>query len=493
MPATADFRLVILDPAGDEEFSAERSADAGGDYSLTISSTDEDELGEYTVELRSVADDTLLARASFEISAVPVDEAPAATSDASPIASITPAAAPLGSAHLITVRNLEAGEIVTFDVVFAGQSVFQSQKTADAEGRAEIELVTSDTDQPGDYTITVLRAAGNQPAVVLTAQPKGQSVITAAAVGDAQTVSGNLTDGRAEVAFSGAADQVVLVTVASDDFDSAAALLDRDGRELAFNDDSRGQKNAMIGPLRLPYSGDYSLEITAEPLMMPRGAEIGDFTVTIEPVALAAIDRAADVRFALDADAPARYYALPVQTGDSLTVSIDSDGALDTLLQVVSPSGGQIAFDDDSGPGFDAELSNLVFDRAATYVLVVSTFEGGVSGEGRLSIRQNPVHSLDDGEIIVTLNDKALRDLVVFDVAEDEYLILNLEKLRGDVEDLYVTATIEGMEVMSYSTMGVPDELPLAFVTPMSGRVVVTLEKFGFDDGIALEVSLQRP
>ena len=46
---------------------------------------------------------------------------------------------------------------------------------------------------------------------------------------------------------------------------------------------------------------------------------------------------------------------------------------------------------------------------------------------------------------------------------------------------------------MAYSTMGVPDELPLAFVMPMSGRVVVTLEKFGFDDGISLEVSLERP
>ena len=61
------------------------------------------------------------------------------------------------------------------------------------------------------------------------------------------------------------------------------------------------------------------------------------------------------------------------------------------------------------------------------------------------------------------------------------------------MEDLYVTATIDGMEVMSYSTMGLPDELPLAFVTPMSGAVVVTLEKFGFDDGITLDVSLERP
>ena len=115
------------------------------------------------------------------------------------------------------------------------------------------------------------------------------------------------------------------------------------------------------------------------------------------------------------------------------------------------------------------------------------------AGKAQYAFRRNPVHALEDGETVITLNDKAIRDLVIFDAEEDENLILNLDKLRGDVEDLYVTATVEGMEVMAYSTMGVPDELPLAFVMPMSGRVVVTLEKFGFDDGISLEVSLERP
>ena len=227
--------------------------------------------------------------------------------------------------------------------------------------------------------------------------------------------------------------------------------------------------------------------------MMPQGAESGDFVVTIMPIALMPITFDAAVSFALSGDMPALYYSLPVQTGDSLTVSIDSGGALDTLLQVVSPAGAEHAFDDDSGSGFDAELSNLVFDRAATYALVISTFDGSASGAGTVTISRNPVHSLDDGDVTITLNDKAIRDLVIFDADEDELLILNLEVVYGDVEDLYVTATIDGMEVMSYSTMGVPDELPLAFVTPMSGRVVVTLEKFGFDDGIALDVSLERP
>ena len=110
-----------------------------------------------------------------------------------------------------------------------------------------------------------------------------------------------------------------------------------------------------------------------------------------------------------------------------------------------------------------------------------------------ITVSRNPARALEDGEVIITLNDKAIRDLVVFGAEEDELLILNLDKLSGDVEDLFVTATIDGMEVMSYSTMGVPDRLPLAFIVPTSGQVVVTLEKFGFDDRISLAVSLERP
>ena len=213
----------------------------------------------------------------------------------------------------------------------------------------------------------------------------------------------------------------------------------------------------------------------------------------IETVSVARLEFNSTINFSLSPDVPALYYEMPVNTGDSLSLSIDSGGSLDTLMQVLAPDGFEFAFDDDSGSGFDAELSNLIFDRGATYVLTVSTFDGSSTGSGALTITRNPVHDLEDGEIVIRLNDKAIRDLVVFDAAEDELLILQLDKLAGDVEDLYVTATVEGMEVMSYSTMGVPERLPLAFVMPMGGRVVVTLEKFGFDDGISLAVSLERP
>lgn len=490
LPADQAFALAILDPAGVEEYRSERSADGQGAFSLTISSDEDDAVGEYRVEIRAAQTDALLASTSFVISAAPA--ADTAVDEGARI-TIDPQAAPLGSSHLVRVSGLRPNETVDIDVIFAGASVYRTEKRGDATGRVRLELETSDVDELGDYTIKVLRATGYQPSAVLTATAKEATAFASTFVGDAEVIEGRLRDGGAEIAFSGEAGQVVRINVASHDFDPAVALIDRENTELVFSDDSRGQIDPLIGPFKLPYSGAYTLEISAKPLMMPQGAVDGEFVVTMDEVSLAALVFEQNVSFSLSAESPEQYFALPVEIGDSLTVTVDSGGTLDTLLQVVAPSGLEYAFDDDSGSGFDAELSSLVFDHAATYVLAVSTFEGADSGGGTLTVRRNPVQALEAGTARVTLNDKTIRDLVVFDAAEDEYLILNLQKLKGDVEDLYVTARVEGMEVMAYSTMGVPEELPLAFVMPMSGRVVVTLEKFGYDDGISLDVSLERP
>ncbi len=502
LAANQTFTLTILDPSGAVEYSAARQADASGAFSLTISSAEGDEAGFYTVHILDEAGGQRLAQASFEVAADAEDEPPSAaladgdglTQPAQPdaVASIEPQSAVIGSSHRLTLRNLSAKETVAIDVVFAGASVYTTEKTADDGGVVTLDLVTGEGDQPGDYIVNFRRAAGNQPSITLTATAKAAPALTASFEGDQEVIRSRLVDGGAAIEFDGEAGQYLLISVASADFDPAAALLGRDDSQIAFNDDSRGQKDALIGPLKLPYSGEYKLLISAAPLMMPQGAESGDFTVTITPVAVKPIAFDAAVSFALSEAAPALYYSLPVQTGDRLSAAINSGGALDTLLQVVSPAGEEFAFDDDGGSGFDAELSNLIVDRAATYTLVISTFDEGVNGAGTVTVSRNPVHSLDDGAVTIRLNDKAIRDLVVFDAQEDELLVLKLDKVYGDVEDLYVTATIDGMEVMSYSTMGVPEELPLAFVTPMSGRVVLTLEKFGFDDGIALAVSLER-
>lgn len=483
-----DYRLSILDPDGAEEYATPRRANAAGAFNLRISSTPEDDIGLYTVEIRDETGDILLASAALEITI----NAEERGSDA--IATIEPQAAALGSSHVILLSNLTPGEQVNFDVTFAGKSVYTSAKTADAAGMIRLELVTGAGDAPGDYLITAMREAGNQPTVVLTAtsdQPPAPAAIASMGAGD--VIEGSLADGRAKIKFEGEGGQYMRIAVQSDDFDPAATLFDRDDNEIAFNDDSRGRRAAVIGPLQLPYSGSYILEISPSPRFADPADSEGDFVMSIDPVSVARIDDVNALHFSLSADVPAAYYELPVQTGDSLTFAVDSKGNLDTTLQVLSSDGSELAFDDDSGPGFDAEISNLIFDRDDTYILAVSTFDEIATGSGTITVSRNPARALEDGEVIVTLSDKAIRDLVVFHAEEEELLILNLEVLSGAVEDLFITATVDGMEVMSYSAMGVPDRLPLAFIMPASGRAVVTLEKFGFDDRISLAVSLERP
>ena len=483
-----DYTLTIFDPNGAQEYTTARTTDAEGVFNLRISSTHEDDIGIYTVEIRDAADEVLLASATLEITAAEDERG----SDA--IATIEPQSAVIGSSHVITVSNLIAGEQVRFDVSFAGESVYESKKTAGAAGMARLELVTGAGDLPGDYLITARRDTGNQPTVVLTATTEETPTPAAiVSMGAGDVTEGSLVNGRAEIEFEGEQGQYMKISVRSDDFDSAAALFDRDEVEIAFNDDSRGRKSAVIGPLQLPYSGAYVLEVFPSPMLADISGIEGDFVVSIDPVNVARIENVNALPFSLSAGIPAVYYELPVQAGDSLTLTVDSNGNLDTILQVLSSDAFEFAFDDDSGPGFDAEISNLLFDRNDIYLLAVSTFDERATGSGAITVSRNPVRALEDGEVIITLSDKAIRDLVVFGAEEDELLILNLDKLSGDVEDLFVTATIDGMEVMSYSTMGVPDRLPLAFIVPMSGQVVVTLEKFGFDDRISLAVSLERP
>ncbi|MCY4539239.1 MAG: hypothetical protein OXE52_13540 [Chloroflexi bacterium] len=483
-----DYRLTILNPEGAEEYATGRTADAAGAFNLRISSTPEDVPGLYTVEIRDDAGDVLLGSATLEI----IFDADEGGSDA--LATIEPQSAPLGSSHVILLSNLTPGERVNFDVTFAGKSVYETNKTADATGMVRLELVTDAGDAPGDYLITAMRETGNQPTVVLTATT-GEAPASANIVlmGAGDVIEGSLADGRAEIKFDGEGGQYMRIAVRSDDFDPAAALFDRDDIEIAFNDDSRGRKSAVIGPLKLPYSGSYILEVFPSPPLADPASLEGDFIVSIDPVSVARIDGVDAVPFSLSSSIPAAYYELSVKTGDSLTLAVDSNGSLDSTLQVLSSDGFELAFDDDSGPGFDAEISNLLFERDDTYTLAVSTFDELAAGSGVIALSHNPARKLEDGAVIITLSDKAIRNLVVFHAEEEESLILNLEKLSGGVEDLFVTATVDGMEVMSYSAMGVPDRLPLAFVMPASGQVVVAFEKFGFDDRISLAVSLERP
>ena len=168
--ATGGFQI---DPAGDSEIGiALDSAAVAAGEAVALSVTGLPASASVTAQLKSAADvliDTAMARATaagaVNLSiATPRDlspgayrvevfvegdlaggtsitlgeavDAPAAAPERMTAASVAratiqPQAAPIGSSHRITVTGLNADEAVEFDVVYAGASVYRTDKTAD--------------------------------------------------------------------------------------------------------------------------------------------------------------------------------------------------------------------------------------------------------------------------------------------------------------------------------------------------------------------------
>jgi len=595
LDANQPFTLTIMNDAGEIEYTATRTADASGEFTFNISSSEGDEFGTYPVEISDATTGAILATAQMIIaegdapvasiaddqteqaespsvtvspesgeigtthvitlSGMPADKrigvviraesdntlalsSVVATDDngegsleftsralntpgdytvtvvqpsgdlasttltiEGAIARIDPPTGVAGTAHIITVEGLNADETTSVDVTFDGESVYTTEISADADGVATLELRTEDSDPVGDYTITILRESGNQPTITLTLieevdtppETTEDDTTTDEPIVNAniQVIEGRLSEDAEAIQFEGEEGQYVIIRVESDDFDTVATVYDTDNYEIAYNDDSQGELNSQIGPLSLPYSGEYTLEVRQSLYASDELAD-GNFVATIEFVSVQSIDSDAQIAFTLSPEAPAVYYELSVDAGDSFNITADSDGVMDTVMQVLSYDGYEFAFDDDSGAGLDAEFNNLIFDTSGTYIVVVSSFNDGIAGDGMLMVTRNPVKSLDEGAVNITLSNKIYRDIVVFEGEEGQVITLNLERLSGEVEDLYINASVDGMQVMSYSTMGVPDNLPLTFVMPMSGQVIVTLEEYSYGGGISFNITVEK-
>ena len=490
LEASATYTIeIIADATRQLAFRRQQRSSPDGAIDLTVFAQPGDAHGARTIALYDDAG-SLIALGDFII------EAPVARNAS---LSIHPAAIRAGESVTLNASGLAAFDTVSAQLQAADGTLIDAQSArASSEGNVGLVMDTPANLAHGSYRVTLFvdggQVASGSLSVTETSPPTIPTPTTAAAPTSQQgrVVEDRLSDGAASIAFSGKADSLVEIRAIADAFDPAAELIAADGNAIASSDDSRGTKNAILGPLRLPADGQYEIAISAKPLMMPQGAVSGAFRVEIQEVATAALWDSGATPFTLSSEMPRAYYTLPLTEGDTFSAGVDSGGQLDSLLQLVAPDGQEVAFDDDSGGGFDAELTRLAIAQTGEHILVVSSFAGG-SGGGALTVARNPVRQLDDNAAAVTLNDKATRERFVFDAVAGENLSLHIRKRGGHVADLIARVTLDGMEVMSHATMGVPDHLPLAFVMPMGGQALLTLEKIGVDDGISLDVSLQRP
>ena len=70
-------------------------------------------------------------------------------------------------------------------------------------------------------------------------------------------------------------------------------------------------------------------------------------------------------------------YVFTAEARDVVTIALDSED-FDPLIIVTDGNGRELTRDDDSGPGFNALISNLRLPNAGEYIILVTSFSGAV-------------------------------------------------------------------------------------------------------------------
>jgi hypothetical protein len=162
--------------------------------------------------------------------------------------------------------------------------------------------------------------------------------------------------------------------------DMAVRVIAPDGRELAYNDDQRGPDlwgrfDAQIRDLVFPSDGQYTI-------IVDRVQGAGSYVLGVIPdrEIILSPDEAITVTGRLMDVFPVERWVFEGRAGQNITLTMFAEsGNLDPALEVLRPSGGTLAYNDDAYDpqlGTNAQLFRLLLPEDGTYVIEASRFDG---------------------------------------------------------------------------------------------------------------------
>jgi hypothetical protein len=218
------------------------------------------------------------------------------------------------------------------------------------------------------------------PEATETPYPQGDLVY-----GD--SITETLGSGRGDLwTFSGAAGDVVSISMTSVEVDAFLALFKPSGDYLTCDDDSGGEYNASIVDFPLPDSGIYT--INAMGLTPDR---VGNYTLTISQTSNGLLHPPPGGGPLNIGDTITN--TLAVWTGDAWTfngnagevISVGSRSAeFDTVLSIYGPDLHRVAWDDDSLGDYNSLISGLTLPDSGRYIIVVRSFSDVAIGSYEL-------------------------------------------------------------------------------------------------------------
>lgn len=359
--------------------------------------------------------------------------------------------------------------------------------------------ITTTLPYSGEYTIVVTSFSA-----VIGADPEtGRFSLTAQEVeieeaivelGEGnQFITENLSSSRPELrfVFEGEEGEMLLMSADSAEFDTYMVLYDEDGDEIARNDDSNGTLNSQIGPFELPEDGEYTVLLTSYYYFNYGEAIGGEFNFRLETVSITETAYGEALELEISAESASQFIEFEGSAGDVISVSVNSNGSIDTTLSLLDPTGYALEVDDDGGLGYDPEIERYVLPSDGTYMLMLRAFTVGDTGEVEVLVNLVDEQSLDDGTSTVRLNSKQSYDILVFEGTAGESVDVVITIEGGSVGSFAVYAEQGEYTLLNYQSYGIRESITLSFRVPADGMVRVIIQD-NSGSNVVLNVQLVR-
>jgi hypothetical protein len=303
----------------------------------------------------------------------------------------------------------------------------------------------------------------------------------------------SLSPNRPEISyiFVGEAGDSILISLNSIQFDTHLILRDEDGTELTRNDDASNSTNSQIGPYTLPYSGKYTVVVSSFGYTSVGEFVTGNFDLLIESVSILFGEYGQSIALEFNADKISNFIEFEGSAGDIISIDVNSDDTIDTVLSVLDSLGLTLIQDDDGGLGFDPEIMRFVLPQSGTYTVLIRAFTPSEVGTVTVTINLDDVHTLDNEVQTVRLNSKQSTDLLIFEGQAGETITLIVELESGNIGALNIAANQGDIPLMYYQTFGLPERIILGFAVTENGTVTIRVEDNGGGNSV-LSMRIER-
>lgn len=234
----------------------------------------------------------------------------------------------------------------------------------------------------GDYTLS-LEVAGAPD------EPPVRSDDFSLNYGD--FIEGRLTrnDPTLDYRLEGAAGDVVVITLRSDDFDAYLEMFDSSGEMVTFDDDSAGSLDSRIGPYVLPADDMYTVRVNSYGNVVLGDPGIGAFTLEVETVELAELPMGETVTNTLSSRDGFSAYRLSGEAGQIVIVDFISDDM--SIFASLTGFGIELF----AYPGDAEMIGPAALPADGDYVLTVSTFGTTYDIEYSLTFRDVTAQNIE--------------------------------------------------------------------------------------------------